>query len=181
MPALSNPRHEAFALALFEGVSMGRSQGASWTAAGYTANPTAAKADAHRALKSQVGRKILARVAELQAHVAKDKRVTVATVLDELAEAKVIAEAERQPSAMVAASMGRAKVAGLLVERSETGGPGDFSAAHTPEEIAERLLEEFAPGSHHSAAQRQAVVTELLRHSNALTAIATDNKQGQRH
>ena len=56
------------------------------------------------------------------------KPVTVAGILSELEAARRLAMRVKQPSAAVSASMGRAKVAGLIIEKSEQGRPGDFSA-----------------------------------------------------
>jgi hypothetical protein len=56
------------------------------------------------------------------------KPVTVDGILGELEAARRLAMRVKQPSAAVSASMGRAKVAGLIIEKSEQGRPGDFSA-----------------------------------------------------
>ena len=43
---------------------------------------------------------------------------------------------------MVSASALRAKLAGLMVEKVEVGGPGDFDECETVEDIADKLLAE---------------------------------------
>ncbi len=70
--------------------------------------------------------------------------VTIESILDELEAARCLAVEIKQPSAAVAASMGKAKVAGLLIDRSELtgkdGGPietSDTSAAR--EHITSRI------------------------------------------
>src|SRR5262245_1488510 len=45
--------------------------------------------------------------------------VTVASLLNELEDARKLAEKINQPSAAVAATLGKAKVAGLIVDRKE--------------------------------------------------------------
>ena len=60
---------------------------------------------------------VQARVAELQAEVAERNEVTVDSIVAELEEARSQAVALGQASAAVAASMGKAKVCGLLIDR----------------------------------------------------------------
>jgi hypothetical protein len=81
---------------------------------------------------------------------------------------------------MTAASLGKAKVAGLLVDKQEVGEPGDFSAAQTKSEIAECLLKQANPGIQITDNMRQAAVTELERHISVLSAIAQSDS-GQQH
>jgi hypothetical protein len=69
---------------------------------------------------------IQARVREIAATAAKRNEVTEDSLIEELEQARIAALKGKQPSAAVAATMGKAKVCGLLVERKETGKPGDF-------------------------------------------------------
>lgn len=73
---------------------------------------------------------IIARIAELdregierdaaaRAEAAKAESVDLQSILQELEEARLIAKDVKQPGAMVAASMGKAKVAGLIVDKKE--------------------------------------------------------------
>jgi hypothetical protein len=61
--------------------------------------------------------KIAARIAELKAEIMEDVKpelvVTVESILAELEEARQVAAAGDNPSAMVSASMGKAKLSGL--------------------------------------------------------------------
>jgi len=57
---------------------------------------------------------------------AKRHEITQDTLLEELEQARQSALTNNQASAAVAASMGKAKLCGMLVERKETGKPGDF-------------------------------------------------------
>src|SRR5262245_41939000 len=120
MPPLDNRRHEAFAQALFEGLSEGITQRAAYISAGYKARGNGAKVNACRLLK--IAPAIAERVRELQAETALAKKATVETVVDELESARVIAEKNEQPSAMVAASMGKARILGLeAAQKAEIG------------------------------------------------------------
>lgn len=57
--------------------------------------------------------KIAARVAELRATLEKTHSVTVASLIAELEEARMVGKGREQAAAMVAATMGKAKLAGL--------------------------------------------------------------------
>lgn len=64
--------------------------------------------------------KVSARIADLQKAAQERLMVTVESITGELEAARLLAEMEKQPSAMTAASMGKAKLHGLLVDRQET-------------------------------------------------------------
>ncbi|WP_315386594.1 terminase small subunit [uncultured Stenotrophomonas sp.] len=69
--------------------------------------------------------KIAARLAELRAVALVGHSVTMASLLQELEEARIVAKRKRQGAAMVQATMGKAKLAGLEkgVEPAETPVP----------------------------------------------------------
>lgn len=67
--------------------------------------------------------KVAARVAELQAAHQKRHDVTVDSITAELEEARMIALADKQASAAVSASLGKAKLHGLVVDKNELTGP----------------------------------------------------------
>lgn len=69
---------------------------------------------------------VTGRVAELQAIAAKAHNVTMESIMAELEEARKIAIANpRSVAAAVSASMGKAKIAGLVVDKAEhTGANG---------------------------------------------------------
>src|SRR6185503_7590186 len=48
-----------------------------------------------------------------------------------------------QPSAAIAATMGKARLLGLLVDRKEHGAPGEFAPTLTAAEVLERAREEL--------------------------------------
>jgi hypothetical protein len=172
MPALANPRYERFAQELFKAVAKGGNHMAAYMAAGYCAsgNKKAAKVGACRLLKTSA--EIYRRVQELQAQVARRKRITVESVVAELEDARLMAEEERQAAAMTAASMGKAKISGLLVDKVEQGKAGDF-ANKSSDEIAEAVLLEINPNlSTASEEQKARVLEEMTRHHMAIEAIA---------
>ena len=61
--------------------------------------------------------KVTARLIELQEVASERNQVTVKSITDELEEARMVAAGEAQGAAMTAASMGKAKVNGLLVDK----------------------------------------------------------------
>lgn len=73
---------------------------------------------------------IRARVAEIQGRAAKRAEVTVADIAKQLDEDREFAKVKGQAAAMVSASLGKAKVLGLIVERQEhtgrNGGPIEY-------------------------------------------------------
>lgn len=144
MPVLKNSKHERFV----QEIVKGKSQREAYHLAGYGAKSDSVADAAASRLLGDV--KVRARLDELQVRVAEKAVVTAARILDELEEARLLALKLEQPTAMVSAIMGRAKVAGVLIDRSEVGKPGDFSSM-TDEEIVqeiERLADAEIEGMH---------------------------------
>lgn len=61
-------------------------------------------------------------MSELQTKTAKKVEVTIETIATELDEARELAKAEKQPSPMVQASLGKAKLYGLIVDKTRHSG-----------------------------------------------------------
>jgi phage terminase small subunit len=141
MPVLTNPRHEAFALAIVESITKGKykTQAEAYRAAGYKPTSEAsAKACASRLLT--IANRVGDRVRELQEQVARRKRVTVESIVDELEEARALAKDKEHTNTMVAATSAKAKILGLSVDRVEQGKPGDFANADNAQATARMLL-----------------------------------------
>jgi hypothetical protein len=143
MPALDNPRHERLARYF---VKLGvKSQ--AYIKAGYTNNTTRASLDAaaSRAFRSV---KIKRRIQEIRRQMATRTRITLETLLHDLAEDRALARETKQVSAAIAATQLSAKLVGLLIDRKESGGPGDFSDLSSADEILAKvradLGDEFA-------------------------------------
>ena len=128
---LRNPRHEKFARLVWLADAKGYRRGLAYQAAGYRAKldlsapekSHSADAAAHRLFKNvQVKR----RIEELATMAAKRHEITQDTLLEELEQARQSALANNQAGAAVQASMGKAKLCGMIVERKETGKPSDF-------------------------------------------------------
>lgn len=75
-----------------------------------------------RASKMLAEDKVQARLHELQAEAREKHGVTIESLTAELEEARTIAKAEKQASAAVSATMGKAKLHGLVVDKNEVTG-----------------------------------------------------------
>jgi hypothetical protein len=141
MPTLKNPRHEAFAQALFRGDCAAKA----YTDVGY-------KTNRHNAATLARQQHILARVTELQeeqlarhqqaaVEAAANAQVTIESLIREMEAARVKAMAEKGgAAAAVAASTAKAKLAGMWrdkVDQHNTGTPAY--------ERIERVIVERAP------------------------------------
>lgn len=137
MPALANPRHERFARHYMKTGNAA----ASYLKAGYSPSsresldPAASKLTRHD--------KVQRRIRELQKQMAARNRITVDSLVEELDEAKALALKVDQPSAAITATMSKAKLVGLLVERRESGAPGDFSGLHSEAEVMDVIRQQL--------------------------------------
>ncbi len=111
MPVLKNARHETFA----QGLAKGMSVTDAYAAAGY-------RGDRKAASNLWTNVDIKERVTELQSKAVKKVEITVDSLAQELEEARAIALAEKQSSAAVSATMGKAKLFGLGVENRRMSG-----------------------------------------------------------
>jgi phage terminase small subunit len=90
--------------------------------------------------------KMAARIKELQAIHQKRHEVTVDTITEELDEARKLAIKTEQPSAAVSASMGKAKIHGLVVEKNEHTGKdgGPIAVAAAIVDLKDKPLDELS-------------------------------------
>jgi hypothetical protein len=158
---LERLKWERFAQCLAHGMANGVTQGEAYKSAGYVAG-TKNSADAAASRLLRKVKPIIDRARELQAIALKLKKVTVESIVDELEEARELAKANDQSAAMVAASTGKAKLLGLVVDRTEQGKPGDFNNANDSNAIAKSLLKQ--------AGMKEEEVTEIAA-SEALQAL----------
>jgi phage terminase small subunit len=134
MPPLENPRRECFAQEL----AKGQSQTGAYLAAGYKG----AKSPTTAASRLLTNVKVVARVKELQQRGAERAEVTVASLCADLDEDRALARKLGQSSAAVAATMAKAKLLGLVIDRKEVGAPGEF--ADLEDMTSDELREHFA-------------------------------------
>jgi phage terminase small subunit len=146
MPVLRNPRHEAFARAIFRGIfepDLYPTQGAAYAAAGYTSRNIGKPGGSAEAAASQLLKKvkILDRVRELQAQAADQVKETIDKCVAELNEDRRDAKAQGQHSAAISAVMGKAKLLGLVTDKHEDVTKPDFSKATSLQDIGLKLLQ----------------------------------------
>jgi phage terminase small subunit len=170
MPALKNRRWELFCLELFRGLAdKGISNTEAYVRAGFTRNRNSAKVQACRLLQNCPA--VIARVKELQAEAAKERKVSVESIADRLDIASKIAEEDRNPQGITGAETAKAKLYGLQVDKQEIRQVGDVSQAQSTAEIVEQVLRDLG-ASDPTEAMRHECRAELQRHSQALKAIA---------
>jgi len=124
MPAIANPKMEAFA----QHRAAGHSQIEAYRLAGYER--------ASDAVASRLSRnvKVSKRLKELQALTAQKYDCTIDTIARDLDEDRALAYKCNNPSAAVAASLGKAKLFGLLTDKSVVNVTHNY-ASMTEEEI----------------------------------------------
>ncbi len=154
MEPLRNPRHEKFAQCLFQGMSANRA----YAEAGYSPHDG-------NCIRLRGNERIKERLAYLQGEASKSAKVTIESINRELDEAIAVAKGKHQAQAMVSASSMKAKLAGLLIERTEVGTPGSFDNLCSIPSIADKVLEEltekFKPIDERD---RQALIAMYQRH-----------------
>ena len=125
MPALKNQRQERFCQLVRQGVVPFKA----YPLAGYRP---------HNGHPSRLGEKgiIKARIAELHKGFAMKTRVTVETISEQLDEDRLFAKAVNQAGPALQATVAKAKLHGLIVDRKETGAPGDFAGLQEQDVIA---------------------------------------------
>lgn len=111
MPALKNDRWELFA----QGMAKGLTAEEAHVQAGYVRNRG-------NATRLKANESVMKRIEELRDKGAARALVTVESLSAELEEARGIAIAEKQSSAAVSATMGKAKLFGLGVENKRLTG-----------------------------------------------------------
>src|SRR5215467_1535356 len=162
MPALKNPRHEAFARAIFAGFFQPNpypTHGHAYVAVGYRAKGVgkaggSAEVNASRLLKNA---KIFDRVRELQEQAAELTKETADKCVQELNELRRDAHSNKAYGAAVAAVMGKAKILNLSVDQHEFRGKVDFSQASSMEDIGRKLLQSIGFASPDDASIRKAI------------------------
>jgi len=145
MPALTNPRHEAFAQAIVAGLLNGDresfSHGRAYQRVGYlTTNQNASDAAASRLLRKV--KPIMARVRELQAEANARQQTKIdlsrERVGRDLDTASRLAKEQGNASAIVSSALGIAKVFHSLPNSEQS--PLDFKSATNMHDIGRKLL-----------------------------------------
>lgn len=167
MPALTNVRHERFVVALLRtGVAS-----KAYLAAGFA--PTTRNALDVSACQLLRRPKVQARLRELRRQLAARNRITVDSLIDDLAADRAMARELGQPSAAIAATQLTAKLVGLLVDRKESGAPGDFAGLQSTEEVLALIRRELGEGTAAALAAALAAQDAVVEDSTAPDLDAT--------
>jgi hypothetical protein len=146
MPVLPNPRHEAFARAIFVGLcspNIYPTRGHAYNAAGYRAKDAgkaggSAEVAACNLLKKI---KIFDRVRELQEQAAERAAESADKCVQELNQLRQDAHSDKAYGAAVAAVMGKAKILNLVVDQHALVTAQDWNTAQSTHEMGKRLLQ----------------------------------------
>jgi hypothetical protein len=160
MPALKNPRHEAFAQAILFGLLNSTrdtySNGRAYQRAGYlTSNQNASDAAASRLLRKV--KPILDRVRELQATLATETKETREKIIAELNQLNERAQAKDAYGAAVSAVLGKAKVLNLMSDQPQDTLRVDFNSAQSLQDIGRKLLQSIGFASPDDASIQRAI------------------------
>ena len=164
MAPLRNPKHEAF---VHNYLKCGDATEA-FELTGYTRD----SANAHRLLKRP---QVQARLRELQDEIAATVPLTIEKLIGELEEARIAAGSKNQFAAAIKAILGKAQLAGLLVDRSkvEVTNTDPFAGMEDPEEVALLAIDKqyeftFNAYDDYTEADRQHLAGMFTRHMQAL-------------
>lgn len=120
----------------------GKSGNEAYVEAGYkVSNDATARANASRLLTNA---NIEARIAELRKPLAEKMEITVETVTQMLREDRELARKLNQTAAAVSASLGIAKINGLIVDRAEVTDKTNYVVSNRPQ-TDEEWATDFAP------------------------------------
>ena len=144
MASLSNPKHERFA----QGLAKGKTQEQAYVEAGYA--ETGARG--HSARLMVANGSIAKRVSELQERGAIRTELTIQDMIDELEEAREFAKANGHSATLVAATMGKSKLLGLVVEKRE-----DITPHDEQRDQLERRLSRIIAGSTKTSVPREPI------------------------
>ena len=148
MPAINNSRREKFA----QEYAKGKSATEAMQKAGYS--------DPRNSTRLTKNDEVRRRVDELKERGAIRAEVTIASLVQELEDARQLAVERGQAAAAVAATMGKAKVTGQIIDRAEVRTPDDFE-----DKTAEELIEIVIKGTRRAWLQRPALQRTKLGRS----------------
>lgn len=152
MPALSNPRHERFAFAIFAGLSADTRIGRAQSTAYRQAYPNIAPGHSAEVAASRLLRRvepIMARVRELQAEALARQIPEIDFSRDRvgrrLDKASQLAESNQNPTAIVSAELGIAKVFGHITDKTQDVTKEiDYSKAQSTHDVGRLLLQQMS-------------------------------------
>lgn len=97
---------------------------------------------AHRLIRHD---KVKRRIRSLREQIMKRSDITIEKILSDYQYALDMARTQTKPNEMVLAAKEQARLVGLLVERKELGGVGDFENLHDPADVLDKVAREIGP------------------------------------
>lgn len=170
-------KQEAFAQQIVKGATAVAAYRLAYDCSGMV--PSTIYSNASRLLANS---KVAALVTTAKARTISKSVLTTENIIEELEEARKMALRLEQPQAVVAASMAKAKVAGLVIDRKEIGAPGDFSRLQDTEierMIAEQLQSlsiDAEPGSYQEIEDQEPEQSDI---EDAIANVATPEDEQQ--
>jgi len=153
MPRLSNVRHERFA----QGVHKYGNARRAYREAGYTARegltPRHSGSLDRCATRLRKHAQVQERLQELRTMALKRHEITVDTLLADLEKDRALAHSMGQSGAAVSASMAKARLLGLIVERTERGAPGEFGNLQSVQEVIAQVRRDLGDSAADALAQ----------------------------
>ena len=130
-------KQEAFCLAYIETGNASEAYRRSYNVSPKTKTSTVNR-KAHDVLSNG---NVAARIEATRAKAAKRNEVTVDSLVAELEQARSLALQEKQSSAAVSATMGKAKLLGFLIDKSEVSGKdgGPIKVENSTDELVSRI------------------------------------------
>ena len=132
MPALRNARQERFCQLVCQGLPPYKA----YPLAGYRPH------ESHPYRVGGFGR-VKQRLDELHKGLAMKTRVTVETISDQLDADRAFAQRVDQAGPALNATIAKAKLHGLIVDRKETGAPGDFASLSSADDVLALVRKEL--------------------------------------
>lgn len=152
MAPLKNIKRELFAHKIIEAAKTGKSQAWAYEASGYKARGHSAEQLGSQLLKNV---EVQRRIAELTAPATRKAKLTASVLMDKFERIEAGATASEQYGAAARAAELQGKLSGLMIDRTEHGGVGEFAQAETIEGVVELLLADTTPS------EALAVIDEL--------------------
>jgi hypothetical protein len=132
MPVLSNAKHELFC----QHLALGKTATEAYEMAGY--KPSRSNASVLKA-NQNISDRLSEILQQSERKVVQQIEYTRESLLAELEEARQTARDRGNASAMVSATIGKARVLGLIIDRREVGDAGAFDSL-TDEELVARAV-----------------------------------------
>ena len=151
MPILKNPKHERFSQEL----AKGKSAAEAYVNAGYEYNNG-------NCIRLKGNESVKSRVEELQKRASASVDITVANLTKMYLEDRKFAKELGQAAAAKGCLDSLAKLHGLMIERKETGAPGEFSRM-SDDELDQYISEREDSARHGSAGEEYPQESEDVR------------------